>query len=469
MAGISVVLRLALAGVFALAGATKLRNRPGTERAAVDFGARPRLAPFLAVALPVAELTLAALLLPSPTASAGAAGALVLLLLFSVAIAVSLARGRTPDCHCFGQLHSSPAGWKTLTRNGALTVLAAVALAGALAGDRPSAVAWLGRLDATQSIVLGASLVVTVLLVLGGAVIVSLLRSYGRVLVRLERVEHVLEENGLSVEEDEQQLGLVPGTSAPSFEGLDPLLERGLPVLLLFTSVRCGPCRELLPEAAAWQVEHGDILTVAFATEGTPDEIRAEAAEHELEHVLADEHLELYTAFGAVGTPGAVLIAPDGTVSSWLATGADRIRRLVAVAVQPEPGLPVGSGLPELALPALDGTVVDLDGLRGRRTVLVFWNPDCGFCRAMHDDLVARERTTNGGGPRLVVVSSGDAESSRGEGFESLVLLDRGFSAGMAFGATGTPSGVLIDETGLVASKVAVGADAILALTKRHD
>jgi thiol-disulfide isomerase/thioredoxin len=297
-------------------------------------------------------------------------------------------------------------------------------------------------------------------------VIVSLLRSYGRVLVRLERVERVLEENGLSVEEEEEQLGLVPGTPAPSFDGLDRLLERGLPVLLLFTSVGCGPCRELLPEAATWQVEHGGILTVAFATEGTPDEIRAEAAEHELENVLVDEHLELYTAFGAVGTPGAVLLAPEGTVSSWLASGADRIRRLVAVAVEPEPGLPVGSALPELDLQALDGTVVGLDDLRGGSTVLVFWNPDCGFCRAMHGDLVAREHTTNGSSPRLVIVSSGDAESSRGEGFESLVLLDRDFAAGAAFGAAGTPSGVLVNESGLVASKVAVGADAILALVR---
>jgi hypothetical protein len=36
---------------------------------------------------------------------------LALLVLFIVAIAVTLARGRKPDCHCFGQLHSKPIGW----------------------------------------------------------------------------------------------------------------------------------------------------------------------------------------------------------------------------------------------------------------------------------------------------------------------------------------------------------------------
>ena len=36
--------------------------------------------------------------------------ALVLLLLFVGGISYNVARGRSPDCHCFGQLHSAPAG-----------------------------------------------------------------------------------------------------------------------------------------------------------------------------------------------------------------------------------------------------------------------------------------------------------------------------------------------------------------------
>ena len=49
---------------------------------------------------------------------------LVLSLVFSVAIALSLARGRAPECHCFGQLHSAPAGPMTLARNAVLAALA---------------------------------------------------------------------------------------------------------------------------------------------------------------------------------------------------------------------------------------------------------------------------------------------------------------------------------------------------------
>jgi hypothetical protein len=44
------------------------------------------------------------------------------------------------------------------------------------------------------------------------------------------------------------------------------------------------------------------------------------------------------------------------------------------------------------------------------------------------------------------------------------VVLDQGFTAGRAFGATGTPSAVLIDAQGRIASPVAVGAAAVLAL-----
>jgi thiol-disulfide isomerase/thioredoxin len=46
---------------------------------------------------------------------------------------------------------------------------------------------------------------------------------------------------------------------------------------------------------------------------------------------------------------------------------------------------------------------------RGDQRLLVFWNPGCGFCRSMHEDLLAWEDAAQSGAPRLVVVSSGDA------------------------------------------------------------
>ena len=120
--------RLLLAGIFAVAGVAKLADREGSRQAVVDFGVPTALAAPLGLLLPLAELAFAVTLLPASTAWWGALGALGLLSVFVVGISINLARGRTPECHCFGQLHSAPAGWKTLARNGALAVVAGFVL-----------------------------------------------------------------------------------------------------------------------------------------------------------------------------------------------------------------------------------------------------------------------------------------------------------------------------------------------------
>jgi hypothetical protein len=64
---------------------------------------------------------------------------------------------------------------------------------------------------------------------------------------------------------------------------------------------------------------------------------------------------------------------------------------------------------------------------------------------------------------QLIVISSGDEESMRAEGFAAPVLLDPDWSAGRAFGARGTPSAVMLDPDGRVSSELLVGSEAILA------
>src|SRR5690606_32905612 len=125
------VARLLLAAVFAVAGAAKLADLPGSRAAVTGFGVPERAARVLGTLLPFAELVVAGLLLFSATAAAGALGALCLLILFAIGIAVAMARGSAPDCHCFGQLHSEPAGPATLARNLGLALIAgSVVLAG---------------------------------------------------------------------------------------------------------------------------------------------------------------------------------------------------------------------------------------------------------------------------------------------------------------------------------------------------
>lgn len=425
--------RLVLAAVFAVAAVAKLSDREGTRQTVVAFGVGKSLAPALALLLPVAELAVAVLLLPSTTALAGALGALGLLVLFSAAIALNLIRGREPECRCFGQLHSAPAGARTLVRNAGLAGVAAVAVAGTVAGSEPSAVAW---------IAVASGAVAAALLAAGTMAFLSLLRAHGRVLVRLESVEQALADAGLRVDDRlvGPESGLEPGTRAPA-AALD-LLRPGLPLLLVFTSPSCGPCRALLPELARWQTEHPDRLTV-----------------------VVDESEELQRAFEANGTPSAVLIAPDGTVASRVAAGAGRIEALAA-RILDAPGIPIGAPAPAVGLPSLDGPRVRLTDLHGRAALLLFWNPDCGFCRAMHGDLLAWEESAGEEAPRLVVVSSGGEAKTRADGFRSTVLLDSGFAVGDEFGVGGTPMAVLLGEDGRVASDLATGAEAVLALAR---
>jgi uncharacterized membrane protein YphA (DoxX/SURF4 family) len=123
---VRLVARLILAGVFAVAGAAKLADLPGTRDSVSAFGAPGRLVGPLAVLLPLAELATAALLVPAATAGAGATAALILLLVLSAGIAAGIARGEAPDCRCFGRLRSEPVGPSTLARNFGLALLAAV-------------------------------------------------------------------------------------------------------------------------------------------------------------------------------------------------------------------------------------------------------------------------------------------------------------------------------------------------------
>jgi hypothetical protein len=102
-----VVARLLLALVFLSAGVAKLADREGARRAIVEFGVPSALATPLGLLPPSGELVVATSLLPASTAWWGALGALALLSLFVVGISINLARGRKPDCHCFGQLHSA--------------------------------------------------------------------------------------------------------------------------------------------------------------------------------------------------------------------------------------------------------------------------------------------------------------------------------------------------------------------------
>lgn len=114
--------RLILVAVFLVAGIAKFSDLRGTQQAVLAFGFPVRLINPLSILLPLSEVLVGILLIPITTTWWGAIGAFLLLSVFCLSISINLLRGRQPDCHCFGQIHSAPISLKTLARNALLII-----------------------------------------------------------------------------------------------------------------------------------------------------------------------------------------------------------------------------------------------------------------------------------------------------------------------------------------------------------
>lgn len=496
------IARVLLAAVFAVAGFAKLADREGSRGALEGFGLPPRIAIPGGLALPVVEILLAVLLLPIATAWYGALGTLVLLLAFVGGIGFNMSKGRTPDCHCFGTLHSAPAGWSTLARNGILAAVALFVVASGPNDPGHSLIGWIGDLSTAELTLSILAAIALVAVAVEGWLLVHLLGQNGRVLLRLDAIEAMAAEGGTAAPAVAAPVapaaGLPEGTPAPAFrlEGihgetmtLDALRAAGKPVMLVFTDPSCGPCNALLPDLVKWQRDHASRLTVSVVSRGDVAKSRAKFAEQGLSHVLMQTDREVSDTFKALGTPTAVLIKADGTIGSPVAAGAEAIRTLVAkstgtlplnpapvaprpaqsgngAAPRPEAPRPsrIGSPAPAISLPDLDGNLVSLADFKDKNTVVVFWNPGCGYCRRMVDDLKNWETNKPESAPAVLLVSTGTPEANRELGLSLPTVLDQGFGVGREFGASGTPSAVLVDGKGNIASELTVGSPGVLAL-----
>ena len=118
-----------LFAVFAVAGIGKLLDPKGSAKAIREFGTPDEFAKIFAVALPFAEIVFAFCFLFTEMSWLGAIGGLLLLLSFIGGMIWQISQGRTPDCHCFGQVHSEPVGKKSLIRNIVFALLALVLIA----------------------------------------------------------------------------------------------------------------------------------------------------------------------------------------------------------------------------------------------------------------------------------------------------------------------------------------------------
>jgi thiol-disulfide isomerase/thioredoxin/uncharacterized membrane protein YphA (DoxX/SURF4 family) len=403
--------RVAIAAVLAVAGLAKLASFAQTRESVAEFGVPAAIAFPFTVLLIMCELALAIALIAAPTAWFAAVAAVALFSLFAGAVTWNLLHGRRPACNCFGQLQPSAIGGPTVARNTGLAIISALIVA--------------DPRDASTTLFTWtvAACLALVLLAANGALLVQVLRQQGRMLVRFESIEQHL---GIRSEQPQQHFGLEPGTPAPPFPELERLLEPKLPLLVVFTDPDCGPCHALAPQLAQWKEELREQLTIA--TVSSDAEGGREAAE----------------AYEAWGTPSAVLVSANGHVASYVAQGSTAINGLVGAfrigAFQEATATPAfspGDEPPNFALKTRDGDEITLAGLRGAPALLVFWNDDCGFCQRMLPEL---------------------------RGSEILLPLEQNTEAATAFGAAGTPMGVLIDAQGRIASPLVAGAKEIFAL-----
>jgi thiol-disulfide isomerase/thioredoxin len=130
---------------------------------------------------------------------------------------------------------------------------------------------------------------------------------------------------------------LAIGTEAPVFSALTTdgtTLHsselRGSETALVFWSPSCGFCRQAADDLVRW--ERTDRRRLVLLSSAPDDDLTTRGFQGP---VAIDDGMRIGAAFGAAGTPMAVLIAADGAVVSDLAAGRDAIETLFQRSVGP--------------------------------------------------------------------------------------------------------------------------------------
>lgn len=350
-----------------------------------------------------------------------------------------------------------------------------------------------------------------VLLLGAGWFVWQLFRQNGRILLRLDALEEQLQ--SLSTDRSAAPTarpsapvpaGLRPGSEAPDFaipdlSGATRTLSEwtGQPVLLVFFDPKCGFCHQMAPALAGLpSPAPGNGPVLVLITRGSVDESGGLVQKHGLQCpvLIEPEGSETARRYQARGTPMGYLIDAQGRIASELAIGAEALLSLANEgktaparlngSADPDAdhahrgnrplsesrinrsGLPPGTAAPDFRLPLLTGGEVALSDYRGRQTLLVFSDPNCGPCDQLAPHLEAASLEASG--PRILFVSRGDEEANRQKadrlGLTLPIALQRQWEVSKQFGMFATPIAYLIDAAGSIEAEVAVGVEPILKL-----
>jgi methylamine dehydrogenase accessory protein MauD len=115
---------------------------------------------------------------------------------------------------------------------------------------------------------------------------------------------------------------------------LENLLERGKPVLLMFTAPNCGPCSQIFPSLRRWQQSLSGQITVALVSSGSVEQNQPVVDEHGLERLLVQEGIETFNAFRIRSTPSGVLVSAEGRIATTTAQSVFEIEPMVRHALR---------------------------------------------------------------------------------------------------------------------------------------
>jgi peroxiredoxin len=325
----------------------------------------------------------------------------------------------------------------------------------------------------------------------------------GRLQLRLEVIEQELRAQGIIPDKERDLLKGVPaGSLLNDFEM--PLLAggtmtlsqwRGTKVLLIFFNPGCAFCIQMLPELSTLTPNADERSPVPLIiSTGAVEENRRIFEQAGVSHpVLLQEGAEVATLYRVPGTPMGYLVDERGQTATELITGAEDLLGLLRGIVQhptqaaqrsssgkgrrgfsrsldnskiKRDGLEAGARAPEFTLPRVDEGELSLNQYLGQKVLLVFSDPDCGPCQELGPKL---ENLHRKGDVQVLMISRGDTEANRQKvaehGLTFPVVLQRHWEISRDYGVFATPVGYLIDEKGLLATSVAMGADAVLNLT----
>ena len=130
---------------------------------------------------------------------------------------------------------------------------------------------------------------------------------------------------------------------------------------------------------------------------------------------------------------------------------------------------------PGFQLPDLQGRTVSLSDFRGKRVLLLYWSPGCGFCEMTAEELAPMQQELKKSDIQPVLVAYGSVAANRTLATEShldwpiLPIKDTGVEKIMTdsvFENCCTPSAYMLDGEGKVEHRLVVGSDAIIDMVR---